>query len=60
MFISSESNWERIMLAKLFAKCPKCGAEIEVKRSIRWRLSVEGDCNSCGIHFTTPVFWQEK
>ncbi|WXG39425.1 MAG: zinc ribbon domain-containing protein [Candidatus Freyarchaeum deiterrae] len=48
------------MVEKLLAKCPRCGAEIEVKRSMRWRLSVEGNCSACGIHFTTPTFWEKK
>jgi hypothetical protein len=47
---------------KLFAKCPKCGAEVKVKGIYEGLFQglVEGDCIVCKIHFTTATFWEEK
>jgi hypothetical protein len=47
-------------MTQLFAKCPKCATESKAKRSTRWRMCAEGDCDSCGVHFTTAAFWQSK
>ena len=51
---------KNIHMTQLFAKCPKCGTETKAKRSTRWRMCAEGDCDSCGVHFTTAAFWQSK
>jgi transposase-like protein len=47
-------------MVKLLAKCPKCGAEKEVKKSMGMKSSAEGKCDTCRIHFTTSIFWFEK
>jgi hypothetical protein len=51
---------KNVHMTQLFAKCPKCGTETKAKRSTRWRMCAEGDCESCGVHFTTAAFWQSK
>jgi predicted RNA-binding Zn-ribbon protein involved in translation (DUF1610 family) len=45
-------------MVKMFAKCPKCGSEKEV-RIRRGSESVEGDCDDCKIHFITTTWWAE-
>ena len=49
---------KNIRMPQLFARCPKCGTATKAKRSTRWRMCAEGDCDSCGVHFTTAAFWQ--